>query len=112
MARRKSHNELLFPSLPNPKPANPGFKEYGILAHQMTPNPSKYLLPPEAVLKQCPEIANRAMMIGTVASDVLSLVKKEPTVKTAYEIAKKIHHHKAQVYSVIQTMEQVGNKIF
>ena len=77
----------------------------------MTSNPSKYLLPPEVVLKQCSEIGNRAMMIGTVASDLLSLVKKDSTSMTAYEIAKKIHHHKAQVYSIVKIMERVGIKV-
>ncbi len=103
----------LFSHLPAPiNNTNEYFKKYGILVQEMKPHPEKYLLPAEAVLKRCPEIAHRGMMIGTVASDLLSLIQKEPTIKSAYKIAKKIHHHRAQVYSVVKTMEQVGNKIF
>ena len=78
----------------------------------MDPNPSKYLLPSETVILQCPEIAHRAMMIGTVAADLISFVKKEPLIKSAYEIAKRTHHHKAQVYSIAKVMEKVGNKLY
>ncbi|MGE4233502.1 MAG: hypothetical protein AB7F43_09255 [Bacteriovoracia bacterium] len=113
MGKKRERMESLFPHLPVPKSTlNENFKQYGILAHAMTPNPAKYLLPAESVLKQCPEIAYRALMIGTVASDILSFVKKAPESKTPYEIAKCIHHHRAQVYSVVQTMERVGNKIW
>lgn len=113
MTRKKAQKEPLFQKLPIPRSnLNKNFKEYGLITYSMLPNPSKYLLPADIVLKQCLEIANRAMMIGIVASDVLSLMKKHPNVNTAYEIAKRIHHHKAQVYSVVKIMERVGNKIW
>ncbi|MBU6154071.1 MAG: hypothetical protein KGP28_07195 [Bdellovibrionales bacterium] len=78
----------------------------------MPPNQDKYLLPKNAVLKQCAEIRNRCLMIGSVASDILSFMGKHQEQLTPYQIAKEIHHHRAQVYSVIHSMEKLGTLSF
>ena len=75
----------------------------------MTPNEEKYLLPKDAVLKNCIELKYRSMMMGPVASDMHSLFEKDGRSRTAYEVAKIIHHHKAQVYYLMKTMKQLGN---
>ena len=105
----KKTNMLLFPNLPIPKSKNIHFEKFGITAPLMTPNEEKYLLPKDAVLKNCIELKYRSMMMGTVAADMNSFFKKNSQPRTAYEIAKTIHHHRAQVYALIKTMQQLGD---
>jgi hypothetical protein len=107
----KKTNKLLFADLPVPRNKNPYFAKYGITAPLLLPNEEKYLLPKEAVLKKCPELRYRSMMMGTVSSDLHSLIEKKGASMSAYEMAKITHHHKAQVYSLIDTMKRVGSLV-
>jgi hypothetical protein len=104
----KKSNAILFAHLPVPKLKNNYFEKFGIAAPLMTLNENKYLLPKDAVLKNCIELKYRSMMMGAVASDVHSLLEKDGYSKSSYEIAKITRHHKAQVYSLIKTMRQLG----
>jgi hypothetical protein len=100
---------VLFPNLPVPKKTNPHFAKYGIVAPLLLPNEGQYLLPKKSVLKACPELRYRSMMMGPVSSDIHSLIEKKGAAMTAYEMAKVTHHHKAQVYSMIRTMKRLGS---
>ena len=107
---KKTHR-ILFPDLPVPKNTNPHFSKFGITAPMLLPNEAKYLLPKEAVLRNCPELRYRSMVMGTVSSDIHSLIEKKGTAMTPYEMAKITHHHKAQVYSMINTMNRLGSMV-
>ena len=105
----KKTDVVLFPKLPRPKQKNSHFEKYGVVAPLLIPNEEKYLLPKAAVLKNCVELKYRSMMMGAVASDIHSLLVKNGSNMTAYEMAKITHHHKAQVYSLIKKMKQLGS---
>jgi hypothetical protein len=111
--KKNKQSALLFPHLPPPvSNENPHFKKYGIIAHALPPNPDKYLLPQQTVLQNCVEIRNRAQMVNTVAADVFSAIEKDLTLQSSYEVANRVHHHRAQVHAVITLGQRFGTLEF
>jgi hypothetical protein len=106
--RARMRDQLLFKHLPVPRELNPHFLKFGLMAPLMSPNPEKYLMPKNVVLNQCVELRNRSLMMGVVAADILSFLGKHKERLTPYQIAKSIHHHRAQVYSILHSMEKLG----
>jgi len=105
---KKAKNRILFPELPEPrKNLNPYFKEVGILAHFLGPDPKKFLVTPSFVLKSCPEIRFRASDLDPVPADLLAYLEKEEP-KTLYEVAKVTHHFRAQIYSHYRYLSHFG----
>jgi hypothetical protein len=101
-------DRLLFQHLPVPRELNPHFMKFGLRAPVMSPNPEKYLMPKSVVLGRCAEVRNRSLMMGVVAADILSFLGKHKERLTPYQIAKSIHQHRAQVYSILHSMEKLG----
>jgi hypothetical protein len=107
--KKKRVLSLLFSQLPKPTKLNPHFSKFGVLAPLMPSDPDKYLLPPQTVLTNCLELQNRANFVGTLASDVRSALEKHPGIKTSYELAKMINHHRPQVHAVVELGQRLGS---
>ncbi len=69
------------------------------MAPQFKLETNKFLLPTEAVYKNCIELRNRALFGSVVNADVASYLQKNPG-STPYSISVITHHHKARVFEV------------
>lgn len=89
------------PLLEGPYPRLPSsyFLKYRIASPQFALEVDKFLLPTEAVYKNCLELKCRALFGSIVNADVVSYLEKHPG-STPYQIAKKTHHHKARVFEI------------
>ena len=105
---KKTTHQTLFPNFPSPKQSlNPHFKSVGLIAHLFSSEPKKFLIALPFILNNCPEIKYRAIGIGTVIADLRSFLEKESP-QSLYEIAKKTHHFRAQIYLNYKVLSQFG----
>ena len=96
---KKGKIASLFPNLPTPrKNLNPYFERWGLAAPSMKEPADKYLLPCLNVFKKCPELHYRAEGVSPVAADIRAFQdKNRKRTQSLYQIAKQIHHPRAQV---------------
>ncbi len=88
---------------PQPKNPNPHFLKFNILVHDFQLDQNKFLLPIEAIYKNCIEIKNRALFGSIVNADIASYLTHYPNAN-AYEISKETANHKARVFKIHNTV--------
>ncbi len=101
---KKAKEKKTWVSGPAPLNPNSSFLKYNILAHDYQLNKEKFLLPTKQIFLQSLELKNRALYGSSVNADVASFLARNSE-STAYEVAKKTHHHRARVYSVYQDIK-------